>query len=375
MPENIQIHAFNFGELKTEVLRKLWIDPSEDSNGFPTPTSFVKYSEYRIKKKINQAYSEIMALTRSLKSWFIIPLMANYSQYPVPISCFDISKVYYFSSATAYTELPVYNEDFIEEELSEGWRTTTSTPEFAFVADRNKMVVKLGVAPAPSTSATTITLASTLSQKAQPYGTIEAVIGSAAPGSATNKYVDAGGQDFSDLGVIVGLVLLNTTDGSRGTITSITTTNTSNDSLTCSAGLSGGLNNIWTPGDEMRIIGGEYGGTIEIGDTEAEYILAPNAGQLPSPSITMAANNLLVQGFMYPILLINNHQYPELAPPFHYYIALRAAGLLGQEESSDSPEFTKAQDYMAESDQALSALASFSATQYKHGYQLWSVRT
>lgn len=374
MPENIQIYALNFGELKTEVLRKLWIDPDEDSNGFPAATSFIKYSEYRIKKKINQAYSEIIALTRTLKGWFIIPLIANYSQYPVPVNCFDISKVYYYNSSTTYTELPIVNEDFLEEELLSGWKSAASTPEYAFVGDRNKMVIKLGVAPAPSTSATVVTLASTLSQKAQPYGTIEAVAGSAGVGSATNVYVDSGGQDFSDLGVIVGLVVLNTTDGSRGTITSISTTNTSNDTITCSANLSGGLNNIWTPGDEMRIIGGEYGGFIEIGDTEAEYILAPNAGQLPQPSITMAANNLLVQGYMYPILLINNHQYPELAPPFHYFIALRAAGLLGQEEPSDSPEFSKAKDYMDESNQALAALASFSATQYKHSYQLWSVR-
>ncbi len=374
MPERVEIYAMNFGELKTEVLRKLWINPSEDSNGFPAATSFVKYSEYRVKKKINQAYSEIMALTRTLKSWFIVPLTANYSQYPVPVNCFDIFKVYYYSSAATYTELPVVDESFLEDELLPGWKSTASTPKWAFVADRSKMVIKLGVAPAPSSSATAITLASTVSQKAQPYGATEAVSGSAAPGSATNVYVDSGGQDFSDLGVIVGLVILNTTDGSRGTITSVSTTNTSNDTLTCSGNLSGGSLNVWTPGDEMRIIGGEYGGHIDIGDTEAEYLLAPNAGQLPLPSITMAANNLLVQGYMYPILLINDNQYPELAPPFHYYIALRAAGLLGQEEPTDSPEFSKAKDYMAESDQALAALASFTATQYKHGYQLWSVK-
>src|SRR4030042_736579 len=276
MPENIQIYAMNFGELKTEVLRKLWINPNEDSNGFPAATSFVKYSEYRVKKKINQAYSEIMALTRTLKSWFIIPLVANYSQYPVPVNCFDVDRVYYFTSETAYSKLEVHDENFTEDELLPGWKSSPSTPEYAFVADRSKMVIKLGIAPASSTSATAVTLASTLGQKAQPYGAVEAITGSAAPGSGTNIYVDAHGQDFSDLGVIVGLVLLNITDGSRGVITSISTTNTSNDTLTCSANLSGGLNNIWTPGDEMRILGGEYGGFIEIGDREAGYILAPN---------------------------------------------------------------------------------------------------
>ena len=371
MPENIQIYAMNFGQIQSEVLGLLWIDAQEDSDGMPAATAFSKYSQYKVKKKINQAYSEIMALTRTLKSWFIIPLTANYYQYPVPLNCFDISRVYYFSSATNYTKLEVNDENFIEDELSEGWKTTPGTPEYAFVADRSKMVVKLGVAPAPSSSATAITLASTVSEKAQPYGTVEAVSGFAAPGSATNVYVDAHGQNFSDLGVIVGLITLNTTDGSRGTITSISTTNTSNDTINCSGNLSGGLNNIWTPGDEMRIVGGEYGGIIEIGDTEASYILAPNAGQLPSPSITMAANNLLVQGYMYPIQLVDNNQYPELASPFHYYIALRAAGLLGLKEPTDSPEFAKAQDYMSESNQVLSALAGFSAVQYKSDFQLW----
>src|SRR4030042_3932474 len=132
MPENIQIYAMNFGELKTEVLRKLWINPNEDSNGFPAATSFVKYSEYRVRKKINQAYSEIMALTRTLKSWFIIPLVANYSQYPVPVNCFDINKVFYYNSATTYTELPVVDEGFLEEELSPGWNSIASIPQWAF---------------------------------------------------------------------------------------------------------------------------------------------------------------------------------------------------------------------------------------------------
>ncbi len=372
MPENIHIFAMNLGELETDVLRKLWISTSEDSNGFSPDTAFLKYSRYRVRKKLNQAYSEVVAFARAHKSWFIITLSNGYHQYAVPQNCFDIANVYYLTTATAYEELTVYDEDIIEEVLSPGWKTLPGVPKYAYVGDRTKMVVKLGIAPPPNTDGTAITLASGVSSKSQPHGTLEAVSGSAAPGSGTNIYVDSDGQGFDDLGVIVGLIILNITDGSRGTITSISTTNTANDTITCSGNLSGGLNNIWTPGDEMRIIGGEYGGFIEVGDTEASYILAPNVGQIPKPGITMAAGNLLVQGYFYPILLRDKYQYPELPPIFHPYLALGAASLLGREEPADSPEFAQAVKYEEVFNKTVGLLMGFSATQYKGKFNLWS---
>jgi hypothetical protein len=122
----------------------------------------------------------------------------------------------------------------------------------------------------------------------------------------------------------------------------------------------------------MRIIGGEYGGFIEIGDTEAEFILAPNAGQLPRPGITMAAGNLLVQGFFYPALLVDKYQYPELPPTFHPYIALGAAALLGKEEPVDSGEYAQALRYEEEFTGQTMLLGSFISSQFKGDYGLVS---
>ncbi len=375
MPENIHIFAMNLGELETEVLRKLWISTSEDSDGFSPDTAFLKYSKYRVRKKINQVYSETVAFARAHKSWFIVTLSSGYHQYGVPQNCFDIASVYYFSSATAYTKLTVYDEEIIESLLSPGWKTIPGVPQYAYVGDRSKMVVKLGVAPPPNTTGTAITLASGVYSKSAPHGTLEAVSGSAASTSGTNIYVDSSGQDFSDLGVIVGLIVLNISDGSRGAITSISTTNTANDTINCSGNLSGGLNNIWTPGDEMRVIGGEYGGFIQVGDTEASYILAPNLGQIPKPGITMVAGNLLVQGYFYPILLRDKYQYPELPPVFHSHLALGAASLLGREEPVDSPEFAQALKYEDEFNKSIGLLTGFVATQYKGEFNLWSRRS
>ena len=373
MPENIHVFAMNLGELETDVLKKLWITVSEDSNGFAPDEAFVKYSRYRVRKKINQIYSEMVTQTRTLKSWFIIPLSAGYSQYPVPQNCYDIESVYYFSGATTYSKLTVYDEETIEDTLSPGWMTQTGTPCYAFVGDRVKMGIKLGVAPPPARSATAITLAATLDTMNQPYGALEAVSGHAMIGSGTNIYVDAHGQNFDELGVVLGATILNLTDGSRGVITSLSTTNSTNDTINCSANLSGGSLNVWTAGDDMRIIGGEYGGVIELGDTEASYILAPNAGQLPKPSITMAANNLLVRGFMYPILLADQYQYPEMPPVFHAAIAVGAAAALGLEEPTDSPEFAQAQAYQQSYGAALDSLSAQIAATYKGGdVNLWS---
>lgn len=374
MPQYVDVHAMNLGELETDVLRKLWVDTNEDANGFPNAAAYAKYTQYRVRKKINKNYSELVALTRAIRSWFIITLTANYTQYPVPLNCFDIDEVFYFTSATSYSKLEVYEESLIEEQLSPGWRTVSGVPQYAYAANRNRMEVKLGVAPAPSASGTAITLGTGVYAKDRPFGAIEAVFGTAKAGSATTVYIDTTGQDFSALGVMVGQTLLNVTDGSKGVITTITTTTKTNDTLTC-ASLSGGTLNVWSTSDVMRVLGGEYGGLITIGAVEAEYILSPTVGRLPSPGITMAAGNLLVRGYMLPMLLRSEYQYPELSPMFHHGIALGAAADLGMEEPVDSPEFAQAQAYRQDFNASIAALSTFAAMQYKSNFQLWSKRS
>jgi hypothetical protein len=365
----------NLGELETDVLRKLWINPNEDSNGFPAPTAFGKYSQYRIRKKLNKAYSDMVTLAKALRSWFVVTLKANYTQYPVPLNCFDIDTVYYYSSATTYSKLEVYEEDYIETLLESGWRTASSVPAYAYTADKNKMVTKIGIAPAPSVDGTAITLASGVYNRDRGHGVIEAIKGSAAPGSANLVYVDSSGQNFAVLGVIIGLTVLNITDGSSGVISTITTTNTANDTITCNS-LSGGGINTFTPGDEIRIVGGEYSNFVEISQIDADFLLAPNAGQLPMPGITMAAGNLLVRGFMQPLLLISEYQYPELNPTFHEAIAYGAAASLGMEEPADSPESAQAKIYQATYNESIKALNAFAALQYKgQNVQLQSRRS
>ena len=362
----MNVHAMNLGELETEVLRKLWINPSEDSNGFPTATAFGKYPEYRLRKKINLVYSNMVTMSRALRSWFIITLKKNYTQYPVPLNCFDIGEVYYYSSATSYAKLEIYEEELLEDLLSPGWRSYSSTPQYCYVADRNRMLVKLGVAPAPNVDGTAITLGAGISSKAQPYGVTNAVSGSAGVGSAALTYVDSHGQNFNELGIIPGLTIVNITDGSSGVISSLATTNTNYDTIICTS-LIGGSTNTWTPGDEMRMESGEYNNFIEIGQTDAEWILSPTIGQLPTPGITMAAGNLLVRGFMQPILLRDYYQYPELNPMFHQAIAEGAAAELGMQEPADSPEFAQAQVYLQSYNQTIAGLSGFITSQYKSG--------
>jgi len=366
MPQYINTHAMNLGELETEVLRKLWINPSEDSNGWPAATSFAKYSEYRIQKKLNKAYADLCTFTKAIRSWFIVTLKQYYTEYPIPHNCFDIETVYYYTSATSYSKLDMYEENYLEEVLIPGWRSFPSNPSYAYVADKNKMVTKLGIAPAPNTDGTAITLGSGVYQKDRGYGIVEAISGVAAPGSANLVYVDSQGQNFSTLGVIPNLTLINLTDGSSGLISTITTTNTSYDTITC-ASLSEGSTNVFTPGDEIRIVGGEYVNFVEIGQLEADFLLAPSIGQLPTPGITMAAGNLLVRGYMRPLLLRNYYQYPELDPLFHQAIALGAAAELCLEEPVDSPEFAQGQAYQKSFNESIMALSIFAALQYKSG--------
>lgn len=366
MSQYTDFHAMNLGELETDVLRKLWINASEDSNGFPAAAAFAKYSKYRVDKKINQVYSDMVIMTNAISKWFILPLVANYTQYPVPQGIYDIKCVYYFSSAASYVELDVEDEGIIEDLLNPGWRSYPSIPMYAYVGDSIGMRVKLGIAPASKTSATAITIAAGGDTVARPYGSVDAVSGSASPDSAATAYVDSEGQNFDSLGIIVGLFIYNITTATMGAITSITTTNTSYDTINSAV--------TWTPGDEMRIFAGDSTGFIEITDQDASYILSPVLGAFPNPGITMAANNLLVHGYSQPVKLVDEWQYPELNPLFHAGIALGAAALLGKEEPPDSPEYAQAIAYENDFNKNVGSLSGFATSRFHQGAQIISRR-
>ena len=374
MPENVYIHELNLGQIEAKVLKKLWIQFSLETNSWAPETAFAKYDRTRVRDAINEAYVYMASFGRMIQSWFIIPLKESYGQYPVPLNVVDVDKVFYFTSATDYEELTVYDRSILDE-ISPGWRTETGVPERAYQGDWSRTNRKLGVTPTPIADATAVTLDSTVLNRPTPYGSVEAVSGSANPDSGTD-YVDTSGQNFYNLGVVPGMVILNISDGSRGTITSLGTTNSTYDTILCSGGLSGGSTDTWTPGDEMRIIGGDYGGIIEIGDTEAGYLLAPNSGQLPSPGITMAAGNLLIEAYIIPVMLNNLYQYPEIHPMFHPGIVFGAAAILGGEEPVDSPEFKQAGEYQRRFEGYVASGGKLMASHFKSGdgQKLWSRR-
>jgi len=364
MPRYNDYHAMNLGLLQSSLLRKLWINPLEDDNGWPADTAFLKYAESRVNRKLNQYYTDLVTSTKCLQSWFIFPFTANYSQYQVPVGVFDIDRVFMFTSATGYEELKVQEEAYIEEVLSPGWRSASGTPEYAYVGDRAGMTIKLGFAPAPSTSATAVTIAAGGTTETRPLGGVDSVYGVAGVDSATTSYVDSEGQD---LGYLVALQpIMNITTNTVGTITSIGTTNSDNDTLVCSI--------TWTPGDEMRVFAGELIGTISVGNLDASYILNPTIGAFPAPGITMAANNVLVRGFSLPVKLSSKYQYPELNAIFHEAIALGAAADLGKEEPVDTQEYKQALAYEQQYNMIVAKLSMFTGQQYQTSARIISRR-
>jgi hypothetical protein len=370
MPKHHWFFGMNLGQLQSAVLRKLWQQFEEDDDGSPyNPTvAFSKYSEYRVNQKLN--YTLALLGKFGVRSWFVITLKQNYSQYNVPPNCVDIEKVWYFSSATTYDELPVRERNELED-LIPGWMTYSGIPEYAYPADWFSTVRKLGIAPAPILDGTAITLGTGIYKQEGVYASGEGVEGSAGVGSATTTYIDSEGQNFAELGVIVGQTILNVSDDSQGVITSITTTNTTSDTLVCSAGLAGGNNNAWTPADEMRLLATEYGGFIEVGDNDAEYFIAPNIGQFPWPGLTLAQGNVLVEHWALPMLMREKTQYPELFPLFHNALVLGAAAEMAEEEPLDSPEFAQGKVYR---ERFIAESANIEATmraQYKSSFRIW----
>jgi hypothetical protein len=303
-------------------------------------------------------------MTKAIKKWFILPLLANYTEYPVPQGVFDIELVYLFNSATSYSELKVYDLGYIEESLSPGWRGYPSTPRYAYVGKNQGMNVNLGVAPASKTSATAVTIVTGGYTVTRPFGSVDGIYGSAAPGSATITYVDSEGQNFVTMGLAIGQKIMNITNDLLGTVVSIGTTNTANDTIVTDL--------TWIPGDEMRILAGDAVGTLAITAQEASYILSAVKGSMPTPGITMAANNLLVCGYSQPVKLVEAYQYPELNPLFHAGIALGAAALLGKEDPADSPEFAQAITYEEDYLKNIGSLSTFMTDQYSQGAQIIS---
>lgn len=364
MPRYNDYHGMNLGLLQSDVLRKLWINPQEDSDGWPADVAFLKYSESRVNRKLNQYYTDLVVTSKALTQWFILPFTANYSQYQVPIGIYDIDRVFVFSSATAYSELEVLDESQIEESLSPGWRSASGTPEYCYVGDRAGMTIKLGFAPAPSSSATAVTVGSGGTTETRPLGAADTVYGVAGVDSSGTSYVDSEGQNFGYL--TASLSVMNITTNTVGTISSIGTTNSDYDTLVCSI--------TWSPGDEMRVFAGELIGTIAIGSLDASYILNATIGSFPSPGITMAANNALVRGFSLPVKLSSKYQYPELSPMFHSAISLGAAADLGKEEPTDTQEYKQALMYEQQYGMLVAQLSAFAGQQYQTAARIISRR-
>jgi len=366
------IQFLNLGLLKYEVLKKLWILVEEDSDGYPSGNSFTKYSEVRVGRKINESYSKIAAATRAIRSWFIIPLKATYSQYPLPVNVVGlIPPIYYYTSATHYEELNIYDRSLLNKEFP-GWRTATGEPQYAYVGDWSITGKKLGVTPTPVSDAAAIILGTGVSHVTTPVYVAQGIRGKEKTGGSATTYIDAGGQNFVSMGVVVGMVVKNTTDGSHMTITSITTTTVPNDTLVGTGGLSGGSDNTWSVGDKMEIPGGDYGGYTQVTDDMAKYLVSFTSGALPSPGVTMAAGNLLVESFILPVPLNSNTDVPEVHPLAHMTIVLDAAASLALEEPVTSPEYAQGQAYVQAVNQEIAYLSGLLAGQFnQEDMQIW----
>lgn len=354
--------GMRLGQLEAEVLRKLWVQFTEDSHGHPSnpDVDFARYSQYRIRLALNGVAARIAAHADLVRTFFVITLKQNYREYPVPANMLRIENVYYFTSATQYTELEVYAFEEVER-IHPGFLTETGVPAIAYQGLWGGVYRRLGVAPAPSADGTAITLASgvTSGLAIAPFATAAGIDGSCGPGSTATKMVDSAGRNFSTLGIVVGMFIKNTTDGSFGEVTSIANENATNDALNMSGGLSGGLANTWTPGDAFFVSGGEKAQLVEIEEAQAHNILAADVGMLPQPGITMASGNLLVVGTSMPVVLQNVWQHPELHPIVLDAVVYGAASKLASECPPSSPEHQMAEKYNGLANNALAGISAY----------------
>jgi hypothetical protein len=203
--------------------------------------------------------------------------------------------------------------------ISNTWKTDTAgTPEYLYPSYGYGNIKKFGVYPKPSTAGTTYTGTSMgVVTSATDFTFTGNITGTHRVGAGDNRaYLeDEAGRNFVTLGVVVGMMIFNTTDGSSGQITAIGNGNATNDKL--SVTLSGGTDDDFDESDSFEVTTGEYGVVIRADGSE-EWAFSSDYGALQD--ITPLAFNMLIDFVRRPLNLDFDDQISEI--PMDYQQAL-----------------------------------------------------
>ena len=323
-----EYEGFDRLELIQMVLRGLGSPVA--TPGTDTAADYSRYPKTDIIKQLTIAESQFNMKTDTLTTFAIVEAVASRSEYRLPRRCMKITDAKFYTGDTTYEQLKQMTSRTQMKRIDNTWKVATAgRPEYVYPGFGYGNVRSFGAYPKPSSDGTTYTGASMgIVTAATDFTFTGNLTGTHKTGFANSAFlVDNDGRNFATLGVTVGMMIFNTTDGSSGQITAIGNQDATNDKITVT--LSGGTDDDFDTDDSFVVTVGEYGVVIRADNSE-EWAFSSEYGAVQD--ITPLSGNFLLEFVKRPLLLDLDTQFPEIPVEHHHALAERSIWKLGGAE-------------------------------------------
>jgi len=317
-----------------------------------TAISESKFPRWYVVDKLNDRQNKFVHQSQCLRKVAIIEMKADYRTFKLPANCMDngiIGTPKYYDSADSYRNIEIKDTQWLDDH-HEGWEVSESSePLYAYRASSYGNTQLLGLYPPPDTDGTSYLLSpdpGIIIGEDFP-GTTNNISGVATGGDATSLLDATTGLDFTTLGLIAGMAVLNVTDGSQATIVSVAA-----QDITITA-LTGGTANVFASGDSYNILAGEYGIVTSWSEEGDVVIFSSEVGAISN--ITIPSGNVKIDFIPYPIPFPatgNDDQYPEIPKLYHMDFAMGIVADLLRTFGEGTKEFQRAAFYESIFDKA-----------------------
>jgi hypothetical protein len=296
--------------------------------------NYDRYTEANILSALNDAQLEVTLRTKCLRTYAIMVLKEDYAQYAPPSQLLSPINARFYTTATQYIDLKIKSRAWLDK-YSSGWASVTgSQPQILWPGDSYGSLRKIGVYPIPSADGTVVTVTPGEGEVISGTGltTSGNITGRNTTPSAT-VCVDESARTLANLGVKVGMIALNVTDGSSGQISDVTAT-------TFTVTLAGGSDNTWAVADSFAILAGEYGVITGLSISDEQFLFSSEVGVTASASSVI--NNIFLNFYRRPVPLLYDTQFSEIPIELHSYLPEYAIWLLRRGGPRGSTDFQEA---------------------------------
>lgn len=315
-------------ELIQKVLRGLGSNVA--TPGTDTTADYSRYPKADIINNLIDAQILFTRKTNCLTSFAIVEAVASQKEYRLPRLCLKVLDAKFYTGTSEYEQLEIIADRSMMKRISTSWNTDSAgTPGYIYPGYGYGNIRTFGAYSKPSSNGTTYSGTTMgIVTTATDFTFAGNITGTHKTGFADSAFlVDSAGRDFTSLGVTVGMMIFNNTDGSSGQITAIGDQDATNDKI--SVTLSGGTDNDFDVDDSFEITTGAYGVVIKASGDE-EWAFSSSYGAVQD--ITPLSGNFLLDFVRRPLNLDHDNQYPEIPMDYQNALAEYAIWKLGRSE-------------------------------------------